>query len=112
MKEPEMKMGQKTLGDFSGEQLQDQRLFVVVERMRIATPRTVCPLPWLPLIRSTKSDFSEVKKRTQIAHKNRLSCPSCPFCPLWNQQVAENREPGIVQLRPWPPCFQLSVPET
>jgi hypothetical protein len=46
------------------------------------------------------------KNRTQNAHKNCFSCPPCPFCPLWNQQVAENTGRRIVQLRPWPPCFQ------
>src|SRR5690349_8121783 len=52
---------------------------------------------------------SSGQNRTQFAHKNCPFCPLCPSCPLWNQQVAENTEARIVQVRPWPASTNRTI---
>src|ERR1700730_8153387 len=44
--------------------------------------------------------------RTQNAHRICNQSGTCGLCGLWNQQLADNKACGMVQLRPWPPCFK------
>ena len=45
--------------------------------------------------------------RTQNAHRICNQSGLCGVCGSWNQQLADNKARGMVQLRPWPPYFQL-----
>ena len=50
--------------------------------------------------------------RTQNAHRICNRSGLCGLCGLWNQQLADNRARGMVQLRPWPPfifCLYVTL---
>jgi len=53
-----------------------------------------------------------VGDRTQNAHRICNQGGVCGFCGSSNQQLTDNRARGMVQLRPWPPCFQKNLAES
>ena len=46
--------------------------------------------------------------RTQNAHRICTQSGICGLCGSWNQQLADNKARGMVQLRPWPPTFSVT----
>src|SRR3984893_16943551 len=47
--------------------------------------------------------------RTQNAHRICNQSGTCGLCGLWNQQLADYKARGMVQLRPWPPHTSQSA---
>jgi hypothetical protein len=54
-----------------------------------------------------ESTVVKIRDRTQNAHKICNPRGACGSCGSQNQQLIDNRARRMVQLRPWPPCFQL-----